>query len=62
MTNVDIGATLTLHPGDTLIIRVPPNSPPEDVAEVWERAKELLPNVLVVVVAAEQIAVHRSGD
>lgn len=58
--STDLAEALTVNPGDTLIIRVHTGTSPRAAEFLRERAKELLPDVGVVVIAAEQIAALRA--
>lgn len=55
----NVAEALTVRPGDTLIVRVDPKSYQTEMGKVVEQLRELLPAVLVVVIAAEQLAVQR---
>ena len=52
---------LVVQPGDTLIVRMPSGITHETADRVIEMLGVRLPGVKVAVVAAEQIAVLRSG-
>lgn len=48
-----------VRPGDTLIVRVPQNTPADNVARFMAAMRERLPDVPVVVIAAEDMVVYR---
>jgi hypothetical protein len=62
MTELDIREGLTVHPGDTLVVRVSRNTHPDDVTEFAERLRETADagGFQVIVVAADQLAVTRA--
>jgi hypothetical protein len=51
---------VVIRPGDTLIVRVDPASTWGDVEELKRAFVERMPNVQVIVVAAEQLAAVRA--
>lgn len=57
---------LVIHPGDTLVIRVAPNTSPESFAKFADFAKARLaeknPGVELLVIAAEQLGVIRAAS
>lgn len=56
---VNVEEAAIVRPGDTLIVRVAPTATMERAMALKKRGQELLPDVNVVVVAAEEIAVVR---
>jgi hypothetical protein len=56
---VQIDPGMVIRPGDTLIVRVPLYTTAELVHRLKERAAEVLPEVNLVVIAAEQMAIYR---
>jgi hypothetical protein len=69
MASADLAVTLqpfiealTIRPGDTLIVRVDPSYSPAEVAELKAAIADRLPDLAVVVIAADQIAAYRPGD
>jgi hypothetical protein len=59
---VQIEQGMVIRPGDTLILRVPLYTTPELVHKTKERAAEVLSDVNLVVIAAEQMAIYRPND
>jgi len=47
---------VTVRPGDTLILRVRPDTNPEQMQGFSAKLKERLPDIAIVVVACEQLA------
>jgi hypothetical protein len=59
---VQIDSGMVIRPGDTLIARVPLHTTAALVHRLHERAAEVLPDVNLVVIAAEQMAIYRPND
>lgn len=55
----DVEQTAVVRPGDTLIVRVRPNIPPEQLQRCADLLKERLPDVEVCLIGAEELAVYR---
>jgi hypothetical protein len=55
----DVAEALTIQPGDTLIIRVLPPLTQAHYEAMKAKLREQLPDVDVVIVPAEQMAVYR---
>jgi len=53
--------SVTVRPGDTLILRCEPSISHERADYVRVFAEERLPDVKVIVIAAEQLAVYQAG-
>lgn len=51
--------TAIVRPGDTLIVRVPMSCRPADAAQVTKLFKEKLPDVSIMLIAAEEMVVFR---
>ncbi|MET9815317.1 hypothetical protein [Streptomyces sp. NPDC006355] len=57
---VDLAADLTvIRPGDTLLVRMPSNAPLVQLEMVANRLRDRLPDVEVLVIAAEGVDVYR---
>jgi hypothetical protein len=56
---LDVIEAIVLRPGDTLVVRVSAGATLQQADELKARARELLPDVGVVVIGAEQLVVHR---
>lgn len=52
--------TAVVRPGDTLIVRVAPSSTPSWAQQIGAALRERLPDMTIVVVAAEELVVYRS--
>lgn len=52
---------LIVRPGDKLLIRVRPDSYPEELAALLDKLQQRFPEVEITVVGAEQLAVVRDG-
>lgn len=52
---------LVVRPGDKLLIRVRPDTYPEDLAALLDKLKQRFPEVEITAVGAEQLAVVRGG-
>lgn len=60
MTSLDaLAEALVVHPGDKLLVRVAPSTSRVQVEQLMEQARERLPEVEVVIIGAEQLAVLR---
>jgi hypothetical protein len=59
---VQIEHGMVIRPGDTLILRVPLYTTRELVHKVKEQLAKVLPDVNLVVIAAEQLAIYRPND
>ncbi|MFE6305008.1 hypothetical protein [Nocardiopsis sp. NPDC057823] len=56
---VVLGEALVIRPGDTLIIRIDPDNGTEAARQIGAEAKALLPDVDIVIIGADQLAVYR---
>lgn len=62
---LDLAADLTvIRPGDTILVRVPSDTPAEHVRRIADQLRERLPNVadVLVLAGADGIAVYRPND
>jgi hypothetical protein len=59
---VQIDPAMVIRPGDTLILRAPLDVTAAMVHRMKERAAEVLPDVHLVIIAAEQLAIYRPND
>jgi hypothetical protein len=55
----EIAQTAVVQPGDTLIIRVAPNTSRDVLERMVAVAKQAIPDVELLIVGAEEMAVYR---
>jgi hypothetical protein len=59
---VQIDPAMVIRPGDTLIVRVPLLTTAEIVHKAKEQLAKVLPDVNLVVIVGEQMAIYRPDD